>query len=100
QGSFQINLPVTFPGQPASNITVNVPDLQSLATSGFDTALTAYTTFPETIFNSAISSLNFSSDLSTLEDGWGAFFGLLDTVVDNQAFVQKIPLVGDQLVEG
>ena len=64
------------PVQAAANARLYVPDLQS-----------------------AIDNLNFTDGMSGFAAGWDGVFKILETVVDNKVFVQKIPLVGNQLVD-
>ena len=49
---------------------------------------------------SAIDNMNFLDGISGFAAGWDGVFAILDAVVDNKVFVQKIPLIGDQLVNG
>ncbi len=50
-------------------------------------------------FNALLSSLNLSSQLEGFSGGLGDFFSLLDTAIDNQALIAKLPIIGDKLQE-
>ncbi|MEQ1825056.1 MAG: SUMF1/EgtB/PvdO family nonheme iron enzyme, partial [Pirellula sp.] len=48
-------------------------------------------------FSSLLTGLNLSQELDGFAGGLGDFFAILDTAIENQALLAKIPLIGDAL---
>jgi hypothetical protein len=91
-------LPVFFPTEAAKHrlspdVGVEIDNLAAFLASPTDNVFTV----PD--LQQAVNNMNFADGMSGFAAGWDGVFQVLETVVDNQVFVTKIPLIGDQLVD-
>ena len=85
-----IDSPVSSAGPTGNRVELQVQDLGDILGT---------TTIVGPNLQDLIDSIDLNSSLDILNGGWDSFWSSLDLIVTNSAFVTKLPLIGDGLVE-